>query len=166
MSAVILSHCQTPQMMDISLGNETLQSLITLCSLANRVIFIFLFLFLAQSHPGLSSSLPPTSPSSAVEKPGLKKINRSRGRRRWLSLPKTNRNWEKQRKRTSGGSKANNQREGEATSSPAVAAAASPLTTHRVIPPAIFFFSYLGKLAGGALSPAHIMLFHIITPNQ
>lgn len=44
MSAVILSHCHTLQMMDISPGNETLQSLITLCNSANKVIFIFLLL--------------------------------------------------------------------------------------------------------------------------
>lgn len=38
------SFCHTLQMMDISLGNETLQSLITLCNSANKVIFIFLSL--------------------------------------------------------------------------------------------------------------------------
>lgn len=42
MSGVILSHCHTLQMMDISPGNETLQSLITLCNSANKVIFISL----------------------------------------------------------------------------------------------------------------------------
>lgn len=89
MSAVILSHCHTLQMMDISLGNETLQSLITLCNSANKVIFIFLSLPLpltplAQSHPGLShppqpkgtgrassSPAPAASQSSAWEKPSL-----------------------------------------------------------------------------------------------
>lgn len=44
MSGVILSHCHTLQMMDISPGNETLQSLITLCNSANKVIFISLSL--------------------------------------------------------------------------------------------------------------------------
>lgn len=187
MSAVILSHCHTLQMMDILLGNETLQSLITLCGSANRVIFIslsFCLSLLAQSHPGLSyplqprgtrlvslSPAPTVSQSSAGEKPGLRnhakanRAKRGRWRRRRLSLPKTNREWEKQRKRTSGGSKANNQWEREATSTLAVVAA-SPLTAHRVIPHAIFFFSYLGKLASAFLSPAHIMLFNIITSNK
>lgn len=55
MSAVILSHCHTLQMMDISPGNETLQSLITLCNSANKVIFIF--------------SLPPSPSFSAGSEP-------------------------------------------------------------------------------------------------
>lgn len=187
MSAVILSHCHTPHMMDISPGNETLQSLIRLCNSAKKSNHLSLSLplfrlsVLAQSHSGLSkppqpwgsrraSSCPaPTaSQNSAGEKPGLRnrtKANRAGGRRRRMSLRKTNRNREKQRRRTSAGSKANNQLESEVTTSLA-AAAASSLTTHPVIPPAIFCFSYLGKLAGAALSPAHILLFNIITSNQ
>lgn len=55
MSEVILSHCHTLQMIDISPGNETLQSLITLCNSANKVIF-------CSPSPSLSAGSEPPRP--------------------------------------------------------------------------------------------------------
>lgn len=102
------SFCHTLQLMDISPGNETLQSLITLCNSANKVIFISLshpLSLLAQSHPGLSnpprlsgtrhassSPAPTASRSSAGEKTRLQNHAKTNRARRRMSLRKTNRN--------------------------------------------------------------------------
>ena len=180
----VSSHFVTLSRWWISRSGIKLFKVIILCNSANGVILIFLsqpVALPAQGHPGLlnppwprgtrsasASPAPTASRSSVGEKLSRRDHSQAntaswrRGGRRRTSHRKTNRNYGKRRERTNCGSKANSRQKREVTTSLA-AAAASPLTTHRVIPPAIFSFSYLGKLAGATLSAAHIMLFNITT---